>query len=98
MDHISTIKDCVAPPKNPSRRPYGIDSSLRLVISFVAATQYLYTSLQGKHYLRDELLSEFPINALLQPTLEMGYKRGMVLLKVARLKEELQATISEASS
>lgn len=73
------------PPSKPS---YGIDSPMGLCLSSILAPLYLYASLKGKFDVWDKLLAELPADVFELPALDVGCGRGMVLLKIAKYKDD----------
>lgn len=60
--------------------------------SLAAAPLYLYSTLEGKFEVWDEILDGIPDDIFRRPTLDAGAGRGMVLLKVAERKKKLAKT------
>lgn len=52
------------------------------------APLYLYASLRGKFDIWDKLLAELPADIFELPALDVGCGRGMVLLKIAKYKQD----------
>ncbi|KAK2590184.1 hypothetical protein QQS21_012135 [Conoideocrella luteorostrata] len=88
-DHIATISSSPNPPPTPSDPDFGLDSLLGLVLSLFAAPLYLYATCKGKFKVWDDILNALPRDIFLQPTLDVGCGRGMVLLKMAQHKKKL---------
>ncbi|GIJ88922.1 hypothetical protein Asppvi_007850 [Aspergillus pseudoviridinutans] len=91
IERLSTELDAHDIPSKPS---YGIDSPLGLIASNILSPLYLYATTKGKFQVWDDLLANLPRETFRSPTLDLGCGRGMVLLKIAQIKKQLNSSES----
>ncbi len=88
-DLVQVIASSPDKPQTPDHPSFGLDSPTGLLLSSFAAPFYLYATFRGKFELWDEWLSKVPHSTYVQPTLDLGCGRGLVLLKVAECKRKI---------
>ena len=93
IDHIQQIGKSPHRPHGLKTPSYGLDSPLGCASSVVFAPLYLYASLKGKKDVWDRLLADVPDDVFKHPVLDAGCGRGLVLLKSAQRKAEIDASI-----